>query len=357
MAIADIPTKLSIDWTIKILIPGFAAFFVIFEPIVNPLIHEFWRNLEFTNKLVVFLLVSFAIGIMFMLCDSYIYNFFEGSKFWPEFLWKWKYNRMLRYFDELDKKVGNSIIRIEEELEGMSRTEFENLSLKISKLSAKIRDFAPDYEKKNFTKRYPVRPTRFGNVLYEYQNYSLNRYGIHMLVFWDHLAQLLPDRTKEEHKLEGAIADMCVYLSFISFSSIIFWFAISVIQKGLRFPFWNYLTLERSFLYVLISIIAFKLFYELSIIQHKNYGKFVKSIFDLHRIELAEKLGIEIRRDYHASRDDLKEEKALWKEYQHYYFDYGFIKGPTESSRLSTRAQECIQREQNVYKESKMYFL
>jgi hypothetical protein len=292
MAIADIPTKLSTDWIIKILIPGFAVFAVIFHPIISPLLPEFWDDLGFSDRLVVLLLVGFAIGSIFMLCDSYIYSFFEGSGFWPGFLWKWKYNRMSRYFEELDREVGSSIMKIEEEVEEMSRTEFENLSLEISRLSAKIRDFPPDYEKKNFTRRYPVRPTRFGNVLYEYQNYSLNRYGIHMVVFWNHLAQLLPDRTKQEHKLEGAIADMCVYLSFAGFSSIILWSGTSVIQKGLRFPFWDHLTVQTSFLYVLISIIVFKLFYELSIIQHKNY--------------------------------------------QHYYFDYKFIE-----RSISEKYQEC----------------
>jgi hypothetical protein len=88
---------------------------------------------------------------------------------------------------------------------------------------------------------------------------------------------------------------------------------------------WSYLALMGSLLHLMFAILAFIFFYEFSISQHKNYGRFVKAIFDLHRGILARSLGIEVKEGPPVSRQQSENEKALWKKYQNYYLDYRFI--------------------------------
>ena len=338
MGIADIPTKFGPDLLIRTVLPGLIAFIIFFEPVIYPLIHNFWDALgSFEDKLLVLLLGGFAIGLIFMFCDLYVYQLLEGLRFWPEFLWKWKYERMQRYFQNLDEELKNLIRQKREESAELSPTELERLSLKISKLSAKVREFPPDFDKRNFTKRYPKRPTRFGNVLHEYENYSENRYGIHMMVFGNHLSQILSPETKKELELGSAIADLCVYLCFISLLYVFLGPVALLFQKSSWIAVSNRMIPARSFLYLLFSILVFRFLYELSITRHKRYGRFVKSIFDIYRKDLADKLGIEINGTHYTSRKELEEEKALWKQYQDYYLDYKFLKKKSKREKVSRK--------------------
>lgn len=328
MAVAEIPTKMGPDFLIKTMVPGLLVFFVFSKLIFYPLTDEFWVDLSFGDMLLMYILMGFLVGLFFMLCDLYIYQILEGIRFWPRPLWRWKYNRQQKRFQALDEELEDLIMR-EEESAKLSTTELQELSLKISKLSDRAREYPSDYDKKNFTRRYPEYPTRFGNVLCEYEDYSLNRYGIHMMVFWNHLSQLLPKETKEELKLKGAIADLCVYLCFASLLYIIIGPVALLLQSESWVTIWGYLIPVKSLLHFFLSILIFRLFYELSITQHKDYGRFVKSIFDLYRGKLAGELGVEIKRTHFASKEELEEERALWRKYQNYYLDYRFIKKKT----------------------------
>lgn len=319
MGIADIPTKLGTDFLIRTVLPGLIAFFAFFEPIIHPLIYKTWNTLVFGDKLLVSFLLGFVIGLIFMLCDSYIYHLFEGLRFWPDFIWKWKFGKMEEYCQSLDEKLKDLN---QEDVTELSSKEDMKLDLEIRKLSERMREFPPDIDKK---RRYPKYPTRFGNVLCEYEEYSLNRYGIDMMVFWNHLIQVLPKETKEELKLNSAIADLCVYSCFTSLLYAILGPAALLFQEGSWITVLNYLIPAKSLLYLLFSILLFKVLYELSIIQHKNYGSFVKSIFDLYRWELARKLGIKVKRRFHTSEEELEEEKALWENYIDFYLHYRFI--------------------------------
>ena len=207
MGIADIPTKLGADFLIKTVLPGLVVFVAFFKPIIYPLIRDTWDTLVFADKLLVWLIFGLVIGLIFMFCDLYIYQIFEGVRFWPNFLWKWKLERMQDYCESLYEKLRELMMKTSSP--SLLPTENEKLNLEMRKLSDRIREFPHDHEKE---RRYPAYPTRFGNVLCEYEEYSLNRYGINMVVFWDHLTHILPKETKEELKLKGAMADFCVYL-------------------------------------------------------------------------------------------------------------------------------------------------
>ncbi len=325
------PTKLGGDFLIRTVLPGLAVFIAFFEPLIYPLSHEIWDKLDSEGDLVIWLLSGFAIGLILMLCDFYIYQTLEGLRFWPGFLWRWKYSRTEEYFQNLDKELEDLIKQENEITSNLSFVERRKLDLDIRKLSDKAREF-PRFNKDNFTGRYPMNPTRFGNVLAEYEKYSLNRYGIHMMVFWNHIKQQVPKEIKEELNLKSAIADICVYLCFASLIYIFIGPISLLLQKDSWIMIWGHLFPFKSFLYLLLSILAFRVLYELSITQRKNYGRLVKSIFDLYRLELAKTLGIKIKKRYHTTEEELDEEKALWREYQYYFLDYNLLNKKFTSS-------------------------
>lgn len=325
MEIAGVPARLGPDLFIRTLLPGVVVFTVFFDPIIHPLMHGFWDPLEFSDTLLVCFLCGLLVGFLFMICDLYIYQVLEGTRFWPESLRKWKYERIQKNFQKLDQELKGLIDQKKEKSIQMSTTELNELSLKISRLSARVREFPPTYDRENFTRRYPAYPTRFGNVLCEYEDYSLNRYGIHMMVFWNHLSQLLPEGTRKELGFEGAVSDLCVYLCFANLIYVLVGPAALLLQRESWVIVSNYTIPAKSLLCLILSFLAFKFLYELSLSQHKNYGRLVKSVFDLYRGKLAEELDIEIKKTYFSSKDELEEERALWKRYQDYYLDYKFI--------------------------------
>lgn len=326
MGVADVPTKLGPDILIKTILPGLAISTAFFEPLIYPLIQDFWRDLEeFGDKLLVWFLISFAVGLFFMMCDTYIYRFLEGRKFWPGFLWKWRYRKMEAYFKNLEKELKSLVDQRRTNSKGLSPLESRILSLRIDKLASRVREFPPDYSKKNYTGRYPKDPTRFGNVLYEFEYYSFNRYGIILAAFWNHIIQVLSKEIKDELKLKLATADMCVYLCFASFLYIIVSPIALIFQKKWIFIVCGYSLPGKPIFYLFFSIIAFLVFYNLSIDQHKKCGKFIKAIFDFYREDLAKKLDIELPKKYLASRGELEKEKAFWEKYRRYYTDYDFI--------------------------------
>ncbi|MGD2072004.1 MAG: hypothetical protein PVG65_00735 [Candidatus Thorarchaeota archaeon] len=325
MVSTDIPIKIGPDFLMRTIVPGLAVAAISSKFVIQPFIPKFWDSLNFGDQLLTWVFFGFFIGLFFLLCDSYIYQILEGSKFWPQFLWKWKYNRTQKCFQKLDRQLRDLIKYKKEKFTELETTDIRELSSRISRLSARVREFPPAYEKKNFSKRYPICPTRFGNVLCEYENYSLNRYGIHMMIFWNHLSQLLHKGIKDELNLRGAIADLCVYLCFASLVYTITGPIALLLREESWVVLWTHPVPAGSLLHFSLSIIVFRFFYNLSITQHKSYGRLVKSIFDLYRGKLAEKLGIKVRKTLPTSKKELEEDKALWKKYQNYYLDYKFI--------------------------------
>jgi hypothetical protein len=326
MGISDLPAKFGTDLLIKTVMPGVATSFVFYRPLIYPLNHEFWDSLSFGDTLLLMFLLGLAIGMAFMICDLYIYQLFEGLRFWPDSLWKWKYERMKEKFHLLDDELRD--LKEERKSTEPGSTRHRRLSLRIKKISASLREFPPDYGRSSYSGKFPKYPTRFGNVLHEYETYPEIRYGI-FINFGNHLSQLLPSETKEELKLKSAIADLCVYLSFSSLLYIFFVPAILFFRKEAWIQVWGHSVPLMSLVCFLVSILAFKALYELSITHHKSYGRFLKSLFDLYRGDLAEKLlGMkkeDINRLYAS-----EEERILWREYQEYFEDYTFLEEEAE---------------------------
>jgi hypothetical protein len=308
MAIADVPTSFGSSFFIKTFLPGFVASILFSYAAIPIILGSFWVSLAIEIKLLFWIISGAVVGMVITSLDLYIYQFFEGISFWPKTIWNWKYERILRCFGKIDNDLKNVEARIKDigkkkEQTEKDKKELLELNYESSKLWAEVREYPYDPDEKFFSKRHPEEANRLGNVLAEYESYSEKQYGMHMMVFWQHLWFILPKELKEDLDLRGAKVDFLVYLSFIFFIYIfIGGLGFFVQQKPLV-----------AIISILVSLFLWFFFYRISIQTHKSYGRYIKAVFDLYRFDLAEKMKIEISSDT---------ERKNWRKYQKHLLDY-----------------------------------
>ena len=323
MAITDVPTSFGSSSFIKTFLPGFVAS-VLYSFAVMPIIaSSFWTSLTMENKLFFCVILAIVIGMVITSLDLYIYQFFEGIYFWPNLLRRWKYEKIKRYFKEIDNELKNlkdqrRKIRSKNEQTKKDEDDLAELDHKSSKLWAEVRKFPYNPDKGCYSERYPDKPTIFGNVLAEYEGYSEKQYGMHMLVFWQHLWFILPNELKEDLDLRGAKADFTVYISFVFLSYALIGGIGFYLQRTIWVSILTYDIPLGAIICFFISIVLCFLFYDISISIHKSYGRYIKAVFDLYRVDLAEKLKMGIT--VNSVPDDAEREK--WRKCWKYLLDY-----------------------------------
>jgi len=313
MAIADVPTSFGSSFFIKTFLPGFVAL-ILYSSAVMPIVaSSFWVSLTIESKLILWIIFGTVVGMVITSLDLYIYQFFEGIRFWPKTIWRWKYERILRHFGKIDNELKNVEARIKDMGKKKERTEKDKkdlleLNYEASNLWAKVREYPYDPDEKFFSKRHPEEANRLGNVLAEYEHYSEKQYGMHMMALWSHLWLILPKELKEDLDLRGAKVDFLIYLSII-FLSYIFIGGVGffVQQKHLV-----------AVICILVSLFLWFFFYRISIQAHKSYGRFIKAVFDLYRFDLAQKLKIDVTGK--SISDDT--ERKNWRKYWKHLLDY-----------------------------------
>lgn len=164
----------------------------------------------------------------------------------------------------------------------------------------------------SYMKRYPEYPTEFGNVLAEYELYSEKQYGMHMIVFWQHLWLILPKELRDDLDLRSAKADFNVYVSFILLTFAFMGSMVFAFQLNSWYNIF-YWSIPKALISAVISLFGFYIFYKLSISEHKTYGRYVKSVFDLYKSDLATKLEI---------GKFPENEKKSWVKKRRYFLDY-----------------------------------
>ena len=292
--------------------------------------------MQLLDKLASVTIIGLLIGVVLNSLDLYIYQFFEGIRFWPEPIWWCLYKRELKNYKALDsdlelkekdleskmgelvaKETDNEINKIEEEI--------KKLDMEILDISKKIREYPYDPQEKFRSKRHPVECTNLGNILAEYESYPKEQYGMDFGVFWYHIWLTLSKEVREEIDISAAKADFLLYLSFI-FLVTPFLIIIKTlfIRDTIYLAIRDLIHFDHYFLDIVLflifmtslSIIIAYLFYKISILAHKSYGRYMKSVFDLYRIDLSKKAEIPI------TLCPNKEEREIWEEYGKFLADY-----------------------------------
>lgn len=129
MAIADVPTSFGSSFFIKTFLPGFVASILGSYAVMPIIACSFWASLTVASKLILWTISAMVIGMMITSLDLYIYQFFEGIRFWPKPIRRWKYKRILRHFKKIDNKLKDVGDRIREIRKKKEQTEEDKKEL------------------------------------------------------------------------------------------------------------------------------------------------------------------------------------------------------------------------------------
>jgi len=140
--------------------------------------------------------------------------------------------------------------------------------------------------------------------------YPEEQYGMNYNIYWTMLRYLLPDEIKNELDSRSAKADFIVYLTFIF---LIFWPIVTVSA----YTFFGSTIAIITFVFWII--ITYQVLYKLAINAHNYHSRYVKTVFDLYRIDLAKKLGLPLSI---CPNDD---EKSIWNKYSFFLEDYDYL--------------------------------
>lgn len=148
-----------------------------------------------------------------------------------------------------------------------------------------------------------VLPTRLGNVIRAFENYSRDQYGISAIPLWPRFVSRI--RADHAAAIDDAKTsfDVAINLSFLSALTAFAMIAIVVIYPlplaETRLRVWFLIRLAAA-----IGLIW--AFYELAIDRAGAWGDLVRGVFDLYRWDVLKDLGYETR------PGDLESERALW---------------------------------------------
>ena len=152
---------------------------------------------------------------------------------------------------------------------------------------------------REFATEVTVQPTRLGNIIESYNEYSFKRYGMEGEVFWPRLRQVA------KGDLPPLLDDRKIVLDFALTSatlSLLLTLAAGVAGPWLWHdaPFWVSA--------VLVGIVLTVMFYWLGVIVARQFGELVRTAYDLFRWDLL--LGLRLKVPEQLA---LSEERKLWE--------------------------------------------
>jgi branched-subunit amino acid transport protein len=126
-------------------------------------------------------------------------------------------------------------------------------------------------------------PTRFGNVLRAWEDYSYNRWGLDAIPFWARVEPLLSEQEQRLH--EDARTDVAFFVNSSLAALVV---GIVLVGDGItNTPIgWAW-----AWLYLLPFLFAY-LIYRFAIDAGQRWGVEIKASLDLHRLEVYDRLGV-----------------------------------------------------------------
>lgn len=251
---------------LRVIVPGVAASFVWYL-ILWPLIGNTVNLSDKVALALFFSVFTVALGVFVSLADGAIYSVYEGRSMWPDRLRRWSTHRI--------------------------QTRLERRAKEASEIS----DMQEKDEIWSWLRRFPVtedgkpkaeRPTELGAILYAYEDYPFQKYGMDSVFYWPRIWLKIDDKTRKEIDALWAPADCLTYLSFVSgLGAVLF---VSLLLGSWVQIFWN--ATQLADLHILWGaagvslLILWRIFYHLSLPLHVKNGEIFKSIFDVYRKEL-----------------------------------------------------------------------
>jgi hypothetical protein len=220
-------------------------------------------------KLVVAAVLVTALGGVISSLNSEFYKLYEG-RIWPQRLFdagktlqQWRVDRLYR-------------------LQAAKRSMCEQT---YNEIWYRLRVYPID----NTGMRYASHPTVLGNILYGYEDYPRDRYGMDSIFYWPRLWLVLDKDSRAEISKSWSVADGLLNLSAVSWIACLAW-AVALLGSGLHIWSAERLPLHSDFRGTSLATAAWFVlgygFYQISLPFHRNNGEIFKSLFDIHRDKL-----------------------------------------------------------------------
>ena len=254
-----LPFTLGIKFVFRIILPGFILALG-FLPILRTIV-------DLTDKLIpleyAFAIAILLLGWLLVAFDMPIYMVFEGRRYWPEIL--------RAFFNRREKK---RLRGLEDTIKNHKKDDHR----KYIEASVEIRRFPLDS-----TGHWEARlPTRLGNLLTSYEEYSKRIYGMWQGFYWPRIWLTLDKDLREEIDSQQALADSSLYSVFALYSCGV----LSLIYAFLylmKLPVGGYL--PRPPYYWVLPLVSFAsgyFIYRQSLHVHAQFGETFKAVFDHH---------------------------------------------------------------------------
>ena len=253
-----LPFSFGLTFALRLLLPGSLLALAIY-PLLSTIILS--QNIS-VNFAYLFTISAVALGWIFVLSDMHIYMFYEGRRYWPK--------PLRRFFINLEKK------RLKRLLKDAESSDSEE------EIAVQVRMFAIDKDSGDFHALYP---TRLGNLLASYEQYSFRLYGLYPSSFWRIWIKIDKDM-RNEFDEQQAMADSGVYLSFCFLLISVLFLLYGLISY---FSFFHIDYMNNTALLFFVSAISFILsflIYRISLFAHMKFGEVYKSLFDIHHLNI-----------------------------------------------------------------------
>src|SRR5664280_1236901 len=219
--LADIADKanasgLKFPTLMRIVLPGLLS-----AGFLYPLIHPITSLIEgdfgyHWSRLLLFAGMTLLAGITVSILSDEIYKAYEGRAYWPKRLLTWGMARQTARAQKLNRE--------QEELKGNSddkdHRQYNEIWTKLI-----------DYPRGKDDQPYPDKPTLLGNILYTYESYPKDRYGIDSVFYWPRIWMDMDKDKKEEIDEAWSVADGLLSLSAVSFLGGTLWVVLGVLDK------------------------------------------------------------------------------------------------------------------------------
>jgi hypothetical protein len=141
-----------------------------------------------------------------------------------------------------------------------------------------------------------IAPTRLGNIVQSYNQYPFKRYSMESEIFWTRIIKVM------DESFEKRINDQKLMLDFsLTCASMSLLYAACT----MLIP-WLSSEKESWFVLTIIGLFVSQVFYNSAITSAISFGQFVRTAYDLYRLNLLESYSMEM-----PAND--KEERALWE--------------------------------------------
>jgi hypothetical protein len=281
----------------KAFILGFFLPGILFVASLSALFLDFpWVNDAFTiasntkdlAKLAFLILGVWVLAILMLLVNRLQYQVLEGY-YWPLSHMKWLKARQVRSFEALKSRVDT--LRAQRtasplKFSAQQEDELETLGYQLRKA------FPSD--------KQSLLPTRFGNAIRAFEEYSNNVYGADSVTLWPHMVSVVPkefssavEDARSQVNCLINITYFSVVVGLVAVSRLLWNFGLSVDVSNIEVQLDKFLVTTNLYFTIAAVIAAFLtwLSYVLAIDRAYAWGDLVKAAFDCYLPLLAKQLG------------------------------------------------------------------